>query len=308
MRVVVAGASGVIGTPLVPALREAGHEVLRLVRRTPAAPDERRWDPPSGVVDKGALDGVDAVVNLCGAACAEQRWSPARKQELRDSRIIPTQVLAAAVAEHGIGALLNGSGIGYYGDAGDQPVTESAPAGSGFLADMDADREIATAAAVTAGARVALLRTGVVMSPTGGMLSQLRPMVLAFLGGRFGHGRQVTSWISLADEISAIRFVLEHDEISGPVNLTAPNPVTNAELVRAVGKALRRPTPWVYSRSLLRLAAGELADEGSFVSQRVVPEVLSRHGFEFEHPQLTSALAAALLARPETGIMPVGRT
>ncbi|MCX5097202.1 TIGR01777 family oxidoreductase [Streptomyces sp. NBC_00365] len=296
MRVVVAGASGVIGTPLVSALREAGHEVLRLVRRPPVTPDERRWDPPSGMIDESALDGADAIINLCGAACAEQRWSPARKQELRDSRIVPTQVLAMAVAEHGIGTLLNGSGIGYYGDAGEQAVTESAPAGSGFLADMDADREAATAAAVSAGARVALLRTGVVMSPTGGMLGQLRPMVSAFLGGRFGNGRQITSWISLADEISAVLFVLEHDDILGPVNLTAPEPVTNAELVRAVGKTLHRPTPWVYSRSLLRLAAGELADEGSFVSQHVVPEVLSRHGFEFQHPQLMPALAAALVA------------
>jgi uncharacterized protein (TIGR01777 family) len=299
MRIVMAGASGVIGTPLLPALRKAGHEVLRLVRRAPATPDERRWDPPNGVIADGTLDGVDAVINLCGAGCADQRWSPARKQELRDSRIVPTRVLAAAVAEHGIGTLLNGSGIGYYGDAGEQAVTESAPAGSGFLADMDADREAATAAAVSAGVRVALLRTGVVMSPTGGMLGQLRPMVLAFLGGRFGHGRQIMSWISLADEVSAICFVLEHDEIRGPVNLTAPGAVTNAELVRAVGATLRRPTPWVYSRPLLRLAAGELADEGSFVSQRVVPEVLSRHGFEFQHPQLMPALAAALLPRPE---------
>jgi uncharacterized protein (TIGR01777 family) len=308
MRIVVAGASGVIGTPLVPALRKAGHEVLRLVRRTPAAPDERRWDPPSGMIDENTLDGVDAVINLCGAAVTEQRWSPARKQELRDSRIIPTQVLAAAVAEHGIATLLNGSGIGYYGDAGGQAITESTPAGSGFLADMDADREAASASASDAGARVALLRTGVVMSPTGGMLSQLRPMVLWLAGGRFGHGRQITSWISLADEVAAIRFVLEHNEIRGPVNLTAPEPVTNAELVRAVGKTLHRPTPWVYPPFLLRLAAGELADEGSFVSQRVVPKVLSQHGFEFQHPQLMPALAAALLARPKAGTTPAGQT
>jgi uncharacterized protein len=151
---------------------------------------------------------------------------------------------------------------------------------------------------VDAGARVALLRTGVVMSPTGGMLSQLRPVVSAFLGGRFGHGRQITSWISLADEVAAIRFVLEHDEIRGPVNLTAPEPVTNAELVRAVGRTLHRPTPWVYSRFLLRLAAGELADEGSLVSQRVMPEVLSQHGFQFQHPRLMPALAVALLPQP----------
>lgn len=304
MRVVVAGASGVIGTPLVPALREAGHEVLRLVRRTPTAPDECRWDPPTGVIDESTLDGVDAVINLCGAEVAEKRWTPARKQELRDSRITPTQVLASAVAEHGIATLLNGSGIGYYGDAGDQAVTESTPAGTGFLAEMDADREAATAAAADAGARVALLRTGVVMSPTGGMLRQLRPMVLWFAGGRFGHGRQITSWISLADEISAIRFVLEHNEIQGPVNLTAPEPVTNAELVRAVGRTLHRPTPWVYPPSLIRLAAGEIADDGPFASQRVVPEVLSQHGFTFQHPQLMPALAAALLPRPKTGTIP----
>lgn len=296
MRVIVAGSSGVIGTALVPALGKAGHDVLRLVRREPAAPDERRWDPPAGTIEKGALDGVDAVVNLCGAACAEKRWSAARKQELLDSRIIPTRVLAAAVAEHGIGSLLNGSGVGYYGDAGGEPVTESAPVGAGFLATMDADREAATAAASSSGARVALLRTGVVMSPTGGMLEQLRPMVLAFLGGRFGSGRQYISWISLEDEVSAIRFVLEHTEIHGPVNLTAPEPVPNAELIHAVGKVLHRPTPWAIPPFLLRLAAGEISDEGSFVNQRILPEVLTRQGYEFSHPQLMSALSAALTA------------
>jgi len=306
MRVVVAGASGVIGTPLVPALRDAGHEVLRLVRRAPAATDERRWDPAGGVIEPGALDGADAVINLCGAACAEQRWTAARKLELSQSRIVTTQVLAAAVAENGIGTLLNGSGVGYYGDCGDQPVTESAPAGSGFLADLDSDREAATATAAASGARVVLLRTGVVMSPTGGILSQLRPMVSAFLGGRSGHGRQIMSWISLADEVSAIRFVLEREEIQGPVNLTAPEPVTNAELVRAVGATLHRPTPWVYSPFLLRLAAGEIADEGAFISQHVVAEVLSQNGFEFQHPQLKPALDAALLT-PKVEATPTER-
>jgi uncharacterized protein (TIGR01777 family) len=295
MRVVVAGASGVIGTALVPVLREAGHEVVRLVRRPPVALDERRWDPVAGSIDEGTFDHVDAVINLCAVDTTHRRWSAAVKTELVDSRVIPTQVLAAAVADNGVGVFLNSSSVAYYGDTGERSVDESEPAGTGFLADMDRDREHATSPAVRSGSRVVLLRTGIVLSPTGGLLGALRPMVAWGLGGRMGSGRQYLSWISLADEVSAIRFALEHDEIRGPVNLTAPQPVTNAEMVRAVGKALHRPTPWVIPAVFLRLAVGELADAGALIGQRVQPDVLSRNGFEFRHSALEPALAAALI-------------
>ncbi len=292
MRVVVAGASGVIGTALTPVLRDAGHEVLRLVRRPVSAPDERQWDPDAGTIADGALDGVDAVINLCAVDTTARRWTPEFKKELTDSRVVPTRVLAEAVEAHGVPALLNSSSVAYYGDTGEQVVDESVPAGSGFLADMDREREDATKAALTA--RVVLLRTGIVLSPTGGLLGQLRPMVAWGAGGRMGTGRQYLAWISLHDEVAAIQFALEHKEITGPVNLTGPQPVTNAEMVRAVGRFLHRPTPWVYPPWLLRLFAGELADAGAMTGQRAVPDALTSHGFEFRHPTVALALAAAL--------------
>jgi uncharacterized protein (TIGR01777 family) len=290
MRVVVAGSSGLIGTALVAGLRSAGHEVIRLVRRAPAAPDERRWDPPAGRIDHDDLAGVDAVVNLCGAGIGDKRWSHARKQVLRDSRIEPTEVLAGAVAEHKIPVLVNGSAIGYYGDTGDREVDETAPPGEGFLADMCREWEGAAQRAREAGARVAHLRTGHVLSPSGGLLGQLRPLFALLLGGRLGNGRQYMPWIHVDDDVAAIRFVLEHDTVSGPVNVSAPTAVTNAELTRALGRSLGRPAPWVVPKIALRVVVGELTDELLF-SQRTVPKVLQDNGFEFRHGDLDAALA-----------------
>jgi uncharacterized protein (TIGR01777 family) len=293
MRVLVAGSSGLIGTALVSALREHDHEVLRLVRRHPAATDERSWDPPAATIQPGALDGVDAVVNLCGAGIGSRRWTAARKQVLRDSRTVPTEVLAAAVAEQGVPTLVNGSAVGYYGDTGDTVVDETAPAGSGFLADVCRDWEAAVKPAADAGTRVVRLRTGLVLSPSGGLLAQLRPLFSLMLGGRLGDGRQWMPWISLADEVGALRFLLERDDIAGPVNLTAPAPVTNAEFTRALAHALGRPAPWTVPAFALRLALGELADETALAGQRAVPHVLERHGYPFRHPALNAALSAA---------------
>ncbi|QFZ17395.1 TIGR01777 family oxidoreductase [Saccharothrix syringae] len=292
MRVVVAGSSGLIGTSLVAALRGGGHEVVRLVRRRPAAPDERGWDPPAGRVDPGALDGVDAVVNLCGAGVADRRWTDARKQVLLDSRTVPTEVLAGAVAEHGVPVLVNACAVGYYGDTGDEVVDETAPSGSGFLAGLCRRWEAAAAPAETS-ARVVRLRTGLVISPSGGLFGRIRPLFSSFLGGRLGDGRQYMPWISLDDAVAAIRFTLERD-VRGPVNVTAPSPVTNAEFTRTVGHALHRPTPWVAPPFALRLALGDLADEGLLSGQRAIPRVLERHGFQFLHPSLGAAVAAAV--------------
>ncbi|MFC0437316.1 TIGR01777 family oxidoreductase [Kutzneria buriramensis] len=291
MRIVVAGSSGLIGSALLPVLRHAGHEVLRLVRRPAAARDERSWDPPAGRIQDGTLDGVDAVLNLCGAGIGDKRWSQARKQALLDSRIEPTEVLAAAVAEHKIPVLVNASAVGFYGDTGDQAVDESGPKGQGFLADLVHEWESATRPARDGGARVVLLRTGLVLAESGGLLGKLKPLVTFMLGGKLGDGRQYWPWISMDDELAAIRFVLEHDDIAGPVNLCAPEQLTNAELTRQMGEALGRPTPWTVPGFALRLVLGEFADEGVLIGQRVTPKALLDHGFEFQHESLAPALA-----------------
>ncbi|HXT43901.1 MAG TPA: TIGR01777 family oxidoreductase [Pseudonocardiaceae bacterium] len=295
MRVVIAGSSGLIGTTLVALLRQAGHDVLRLVRRPARAPDERRWDPPAATMDADTFDGVDAVVNLCGSAMGNRRWSGEVKQAIRDSRIIPTEVLAAAVAEYRVPMLVNASGVNYYGDTGHREVDETAPSGSGFLAEVCRDWEAATVPAEQAGARVVRLRTGPVISPSGGLMGQLKPLFALGLGGRLGSGQQYMPWISLDDEVGAIRFALEHDEVCGPVNLTGPNPVTNAEFTQAVGEVMHRPTLLVVPGFALRLVrGGELVDEMVLAGPRAVPVVLRKHGYPFQHRTVTAALAAAL--------------
>ncbi|MEO6083191.1 MAG: TIGR01777 family oxidoreductase [Umezawaea sp.] len=295
MRVVIAGSSGMIGTSLVAALRGEGHEVLRLVRRTPKAPDERGWNPPAGRLDEGALDGVGAVVNLCGAGVADKRWNDARKQVLRDSRNVPTEVLAAAVVEHGVPTLVNASAIGFYGDTGDDVVDETRGAGTGFLADLCREWEAATGVADQApDVRVVKLRTGLVIAPAGGLFGRIKPLFSFFLGSRLGDGTQYMPWISLDDAISAIRFAVEHDSVKGPINVTAPSPVTNAEFTRTVGHVLHRPTPWVAPGFVLKAVLGELAEEGLLSGQRAVPKVLERNGFHFLHPALGAAVSAAV--------------
>jgi hypothetical protein len=291
VRVAVAGSSGLIGTALVPELRNAGHEVLRLVRRAPAGPDERGWDPPAGTIAAGALDGVDAVVNLCGAGVADRRWTHARKQVLLDSRVEPTEVLAAAVADAGIPLLVNASAVGWYGDTGDREVDETEPAGGGFLAALCRQWEAAADRAREAGVRVVHLRVGHVLAADGGLLARLRPLYRLGLGGRLGNGRQYMPWIHLSDVVSAIRFVLTDGSVSGPVNLSAPAPVTNAELTRALARALHRPAPWMVPRFALRIVIGEVADEILF-GQRVLPRALLDAGFTFRHTEIDEALAA----------------
>jgi uncharacterized protein (TIGR01777 family) len=293
VRVIIAGSSGLIGTSLVSELRGAGHEVLRLVRRPPAAPDERQWNPPAGTIQDGALDSVDAVVNLCGAGVADRRWTEARKQVLRDSRNVPTEVLAAAVAERKIPTLINASAVGYYGDGGDTELTESSPSGDGFLSLLCREWEAATQPAADAGTRVARLRTGLVLSRGGGLLGPLRPLFNFGFGARLADGSQYWPWISLADELAAIRFCLEHDEISGPVNLTGPAPVTNREFTKEFASSLGRPAPWVVPGFALQLVFGaEMARDAMLAGQRALPRVLADAGFTFRHTTLRAALAA----------------
>ncbi|MET0238219.1 MAG: TIGR01777 family oxidoreductase [Kibdelosporangium sp.] len=292
MRVVIAGSSGMIGTELVSALRRADHEVIRLVRRPSSAPDERTWDPPAAKIADGALEGAHAVINLCGAAISLSRMSNARKQVLLDSRVEPTEVLSAAIAEHDIPVLINASAVGYYGDTGGRVVDETTPAGKGFLSQMCQEWEAATKPAADSGARVTMLRTGLVLSKEGGLLGPLRLLFGLMLGGRLGDGRQYMPWIHHADQIAAIVHILNTESVRGPVNVTAPNPVTNAEFTRAFSKAMGRPAPWVAPKFALRLALGELADEGALASQHVIPKALQDSGFKFSYNTVDEALGS----------------
>ncbi|KZM73815.1 TIGR01777 family protein [Nocardia terpenica] len=295
MKVVIAGSSGLIGTALVAALRRDGHEVTRLVRRPAAARDELTWDPAHARVPERALRGADAVVNLCGAGIGRRRWNGSYKQELRDSRITPTDVLAGAVAAAGVPTLVNASGVHYYGGGtGDRVVTESDSAGTGFLGTLCRDWEAATRPAAEAGARVVLLRSAVVLARHGGMLSMLHPLYFLGLGGRLGNGRQYLPWISLADEIGAIQFALARDTVRGPVNMTGPAPVTNAEFSRALARTLHRPDALVVPAFALRALIGEFAQEAILHGPRAIPTVLEAAGYAFTHSTVGQALAAAL--------------
>jgi uncharacterized protein (TIGR01777 family) len=294
VRIVMAGSSGFLGTQLTRALRADGHEVVRLVRREPSSAGEVRWDPASRVLDPTVLSTVDAVVNLAGATVG-RRWTQAYKRTLRSSRIDSTGTLAeaAAAAPHRPAVLLNASGVGFYGDTGDRTVDETAPAGHGFLADLAKDWEATTTPARDAGVRVALLRTGLPLDVHGGFLPPVLVQFRLFAGGRLGSGRQYVPWISLADWLGAVRFLLDNDSVSGPVNLTGPLPVTNAEFTRALAETVHRPAVLPVPGIALRLVLGEFGGE-ALAGQRAVPEVLTRAGYRFQHEDVRAALRAAL--------------
>ena len=300
MRVAITGSSGLIGTALTASLQADGHQVVRLVRRPPRSADEIRWDPRAADAGNPVLTGVDACVHLAGAGVGDHRWTAAYKAEIRSSRVLATRALATALA--GLSprpaTFIAASAMGWYGDTGGAAVTEDAPAGKGFLSRVVADWEAAASPARDAGIRVAQLRSGLVLASAGGMLGRLAlPARLGVLP-RFGDGRQVMSWISLTDEIRAIRFLLDGPGASGrggPYNLTAPNPVTDAELTSALLAAFRRPDfRWLrVPAPVLKLGLGEMSAE-LLTSARVLPMRLLDAGFEFEHPTVSAALAAEL--------------
>lgn len=297
MRVVVTGASGLIGSALADALLRRGDDVVRLVRHEPRAADERRWDPMGAGLDPDALLGADAVVHLAGAGIADRRWTPARRAEIRDSRLRGTTLLARAVAAAPAPCpvWISGSAIGYYGSRGDEELDEDSDGGTDFLAALCHEWEAATSPAVSAGTRVVLLRTGVVLSPDGGALARQLPLFRLALGGRLGDGRQWTSWISLPDEVGAILHAVDHADLAGPVNATAPAPVTNAELTRALADAVHRPAPLAVPRAALHLALGkQLTDLAVLASQRARPRRLVDSGYTFVHPDIDGALRALL--------------
>ena len=298
MKVVVSGASGLIGTALVTSLRGDGHDVLRLVRRPARAADEAQWDPAQRSLDPAVLAGADAVVHLAGAGVGDKRWSDDYKRTILDSRVDGTTTIASALTACAPAerprVLISASGVGYYGDTRDEVTDESGPMGEGFLADVVRQWEAATAPAADAGVRVVMTRNGLVLAEHGGVLGKMLPIFKLGLGGRLGSGRQWMSWISLPDHIAAMRFLLDHDDVSGPVNLTAPEPVRNRDYTRALGRALHRPTLAVVPPPALRAAFGEFADEGVLVSQRVVPARLEAAGFAFTYADIDAAFAALL--------------
>jgi uncharacterized protein (TIGR01777 family) len=300
VKIAITGATGLIGSALSRSLTADGHVVVPVVRR-PVAADEAavRWDPSAGTIDAAILEGVDAVVHLAGAGIGDKRWSESYKRQIVESRTRGTDLIARTIAslDQRPSVMVSGSAIGFYGDTGDIPVDESAPAGHDFLASACVEWEAASSPASDAGIRVPLLRTGIVLTRDGGALAKLLPLFRFGLGGRMGSGRQWMSWISLADEIGVIRWLLDND-VSGAVNATAPEPVTNRELTKTLGRAMHRPTFLPVPRFGPRLLlGGELADALLFTSACVLPRVLTERGFTFQHPTIDDAFAA-LLARP----------
>ncbi|QDN97947.1 TIGR01777 family protein [Streptomyces sp. S1A1-8] len=294
-RVAIAGASGLIGSALTRSLTADGHEVVRLVRRAPRGKDEVRWDPDGQRMDAAGLAGCAAVVNLAGAGVASRRWTEAYKRKILDSRVRGTATLAAAVAslDELPRVFVNGSAIGFYGETGDRVVDESAPPGEGFLPSVCVAWEGATAPAREAGVRTVFARTGLVVAREGGAWGKLFPLFKAGLGGRMGDGRQYWSYISLHDEVAAIRHLIDTSSLSGPVNLTAPTPLTNREITEAMGRVLHRPTVFPTPAPLLRLALGDMSGD-ILGSQRVHPTRLLSSGFTFAFPSIEEALRAAL--------------
>ncbi len=299
MRVVVSGSSGLIGESVVTALRARGDDVTSLVRRAPAA-GEARWDPATGSIDTGALEGAGAVVHLAGAGIGDKRWSAARRHEIVSSRVQSTSLLARTLA--GLSqpptVLVSASAVGFYGDRGAEELSEDSAPGRGFLAELCRNWEDATKPATQAGIRVVLLRSGVVLSARGGALARQLPLFRLGMGGRLGSGRQWLSWISLPDVVGAILRALDEPSLQGPVNATAPAPVTNRDFTRALGRALGRPTVLAVPGFALRVALGsDLASEMVLAGQRVLPTKLTASGFHFDFVDIDSALAALVAPR-----------
>ncbi|MFF8843780.1 TIGR01777 family oxidoreductase [Streptomyces sp. NPDC015127] len=294
-RIAVTGASGLIGKALVRSLRADGHDVVRLVRHPSRAGDEVEWDPRRQYVDAAGLVGCDAVVHLAGAGVGDRRWTPSYRREIRDSRVLGTAAIAEALASLDTPpkVLISGSAVGFYGDTGDRPVDEDAPPGDGFLPRVCVEWEEAAAPAQEAGVRTAFARTGLVVARHGGAWGRMFPLFRAGLGGRLGSGRQYWSFIALHDEVAALRHILDTETLSGPVNLTAPEPVTNREVTEAMSRVLRRPALFAVPTPALRLALGEMASD-VLSSQRALPVRLLESGFSFAFPSIDDAIRAAL--------------
>lgn len=287
-RIAVTGSSGLIGTTLVGHLKSEGYTVQRLVRRAAHAPDEISWDPKTGFVDLEALAGVDGVIHLAGAGVGEKRWTKKYKSEILNSRLLGTTTIAQAVAGVKPKVFISASAMGWYGETGNRAVTERDRAGDDFLAAVCHEWE--NAADLAGNVRTVKLRMGLILDPTGGALGTMLPPFRFGIGGRLGSGKQWWSWITLHDVIRAINFALDH-EISGPLNLTAPNPSTNQEFTSALARALHRPAVFPVPSLALKLAFGGFSSE-MLTSKKVIPEALMNAGFTFDYPHIGAALAA----------------
>ncbi len=294
MKVMVTGASGLIGSGLVTALEKQGNEVVRLTRSAARRAGEYRWDPEQGYVDPHALEGVDAVVHLAGETVAG-RWTDDKKRRILESRVQGTRLVSEAIAglDRSPAVLVSASGVGVYGDCGDEPRTEDSALGDGFLADVVRAWEGAADPARAAGIRVVHTRFGIVQSRRGGALKTQLPLFKLGLGGPVGGGRQYVSWVTIDDAVAAIAFALSRDDISGPVNVTAPGAVTQAEYARTLGRVLRRPAVLPAPAFALRAILGEFANE-VLQGQRVIPQRLRDGGYAFRHPELEPALRHVL--------------
>lgn len=297
MDVAVTGSSGLIGSALCRSLEADGHQVRRVVRRpVPGDPRAVVWDPAAGVLDPAGLEGVDAVVHLAGEGIAEKRWTDEQRRRILESRTLGTALLTETLARLDAkpAVLVSGSAMGIYGDGGDAVLTEASPPGDIFLSQVCVAWEAAARPAIDADIRTAFIRTGVVLSAEGGALAKILLQFKLFAGGPMGSGHQWWSWISIDDEVAAIRWLLDH-EVEGPVNLTAPNPVTYREFAKVLGSVLHRPSFLPVPKFGPRLLLGsELADQLLFLSQRVEPTVLEAQGFPFTHRDIESALRAVL--------------
>jgi len=296
MKILISGSHGLVGSALATSLKGDGHEVLALVRRAPFSDAEVEWYPERGSLALSGMEGMDAVVHLAGESIASGRWTDEKKKRIRDSRVAATRLLAEALGNlhEPPKTLISASAIGYYGGRGDLILTEASAPGNDFLASVCVEWEDATESAHAKGIRVIKARFGVILSPDGGALKKMLPPFRIGVGGRLGSGKQWMSWIALDDVVGALRFVLDHETLSGPVNFVAPNPVTNAEFTKTLGKILSRPTLLPVPEFAARLAFGEMADALLLSSQRVAPERLQRAGYEFEYPDLAGALKQAL--------------
>lgn len=289
--VLISGATGFVGRALVAHLSASGYETRRLVRGRAGSPSDVPWDPASGELDARAVEGIDAVVHLAGEPI-DHRWTAERKRAILESRISGTTLIASTIAslQRKPRVMVSASAIGYYGSQGDAPLDESSPRGAGFLADVVGAWEGAAEPARAAGIRVVHPRFGLILNPEGGVLGRLLPIFNLGGGGRIGSGDQVMSWIARDDLLRAIAFLLARDDVRGPVNLTGPAPVSNAEFAHTLGRVLHRPAVAVVPEFAVKLAFGEMGEQTVLASQRVLPRVLVRHGFTFEWPTLESAL------------------
>ncbi|QLL23524.1 TIGR01777 family protein [Actinobacteria bacterium IMCC25003] len=289
-RIAITGASGLIGTALVGHLKSEGHTVQRFVRRPVVAPDEIQWDPKSGYVDIEALRGVDAVIHLAGVGVGDKRWSKKYKSEILNSRLLGTTAMAHAVNEVKPQVFISASAIGWYGESGNRSVVEADRVGDDFLAAVC--REWEGAADLVTDVRTVKIRTGLVLDPTGGALGKMLPLFRLGLGGKLGNGKQWWSWITLHDVIRAITFLLEN-RVSGPVNLTSPNPVTNQEFTSALARAMHRPALFPAPAIALKIALGGFSSE-ILGSKKVIPQALTDAGFTWDYPHITNALTALI--------------